>query len=85
MAVQRQNRRIRHGSPEGKSSRLKAKQDEEQEFVNRGPDGSYLLGVSGFGDAVTVPQMSILKNEDEFDQSGKHVHSTYIADPANMS
>ena len=70
-ARQRQLRRIRHGSPEGKHSRLKAKQDEEQDFVNRQPDGSYLLGVAGFGEMVAVPQMSIPKTEDELDQAGR--------------
>ena len=72
-ARQRQLRRIRHGSPEGKHSRLKAKQDEEQDFVNRQPDGSYLLGVASFGESVAVPQMSIPKSEEELDQAGKEM------------
>ena len=71
-ARQRQLRRIRHGSPEGKHSRLKAKQDEEQDFVNRQPDGSYLLGVASFGnETVAVPQMSIPQSEEELDQLGE--------------
>ena len=67
---QRQLRRIRHGSPEGKHSRLKTKQDEEQDFVNRQADGSYLLGVAGFGETVAVPQMTVPKTEEELDQAG---------------
>lgn len=63
-------RRVRHGSPEGKLSRVKAKQDDEQDFVNRQPDGNYLLGVSGFGESVAVPQMSVPKTEEELDQDG---------------
>ena len=70
-ARQRQLRRIRHGSPEGKHSRLKAKQEEELDFVNRQPDGSYLLGVAGFGETVAVPQMSVPKSEEELDQAGE--------------
>ena len=69
-----QLRRARHGSPEGKNSRLKAKQDEEAEFVNRRPDGTYLLGVAGFGDAVAVPQMSAPKTDEEMSQAGRSLH-----------
>ena len=72
-ARQRQLRRIRHGSPEGKHNRLKGKQDEEQDFVNRRPDGSYLLGVAGFGETVAVPQISIPKTEEELDQAGRKI------------
>ena len=60
--------RVRHGSPEGKHSRLKAK--EEQDFVNRQPDGSYLLGISGFGEAMAIPMMAVPKSEEELDQAG---------------
>ena len=72
LAAQRQRhlRRFGHGSPEGKHSRLKAKQDEDQDFVNRRPDGSYLLGVAGLGETVAVPQMSMPKTEEELDQAG---------------
>ena len=69
---QRQLRRIRHGSPEGKYSRLKVKQEEEHDFVNRQPDGSCLLGVAGLGETVAVPQMTVPKSEEEIEQAGKH-------------
>lgn len=68
---QRQMRRIRHGSPEGKHSRLKVKQEDEHDFVNRRADGSYLLGVAGFGDTVAVPQMTVPKTEEEMEQAGR--------------
>ena len=44
---------------------------EEQDFVNRQPDGSYLLGVSGFGETMAVPPTTAPKTEDERDQEGK--------------
>ena len=72
-ARQRQMRRTRHGSPEGKHSRLKAKQDEEQDFVNRRPDGSYILGVAGFGETVAVPHIVAPETEEELEQAGKDV------------
>lgn len=68
---QAQARRTRHGSPQGKAGRGKSRHDEEQEFVNRQPDGSYLLGVAGLGDTVAVPQMSFPKTEDELEQEGE--------------
>lgn len=83
--LQRQLRRIRHGSPEGKHSRLKAKQDEEQDFVNRQPDGSYLLGVAGFGETVAVPQMNIPKTEDELDQAGMKMSLSMVLLKAELT
>lgn len=68
---ERQLRKIRHDSPEGRHSRQKVKQDEELDFVNRQADGSYLLGVAGFGETVAVPQMIVPKTEEEVDQAGK--------------
>ncbi|KAM3417454.1 hypothetical protein BST61_g5700 [Cercospora zeina] len=46
-----QTRRTRHGSPDtGRHGRLRPRQQaEEQELVNRQPDGSYLLGASTLG------------------------------------
>lgn len=73
---QKQTRRIRHGSPDVKYGRVKGKQDEEQDFVNRKPDGSYLLGVAGFGETVAVPQMSLPKTEEEREQDGKGRRTT---------
>jgi hypothetical protein len=69
---QRQLRRVRHGSPESKHGRSKVKQTEAQDFVNRQPDGSYLLGVAGFGETSTIPQMSAPITEGESDQAGRH-------------
>ena len=80
---QRQLRRTRLGSPEGKHSRLKPKQDEEQDFVNRRSDGSYLLGVTGFGESVAVPQMSFSKTEEELDQAG--MVTEHVADVERMA
>ncbi|KAF2484573.1 hypothetical protein BDY17DRAFT_323416 [Neohortaea acidophila] len=71
---QAQARRTRHGSPQGKAGRGKSRHDEGQEFVNRQPDGSYLLGVAGLGDTVAVPQMSFPKTEDELEQEEADTH-----------
>lgn len=68
---QKQTRRIRHGGVDSKYGRNKAKQDEEQDFVNRKPDGSYLLGMAGFGETVTVPQMTLPKTDEEREQEGE--------------
>lgn len=68
---QKQTRRFRHGGADPKYGRNKAKQDEEQDFVNRTPDGSYLLGMAGFGETVTVPQMTLPKTDEEREQEGK--------------
>lgn len=75
LAAQRQRnpRRVRHGSPDGKHGRLKGKQEEEHEFVNRKADGSYLLGGTGFSEAVTVPNMSAPTTEEEIEQAGEHM------------
>lgn len=68
----KQTRRIRHGSPDAKYGRAKGKQDEQQEsFVNRQPDGSYLLGVASLGDTVVVPQMSLPRTEFEKEEDGE--------------
>ena len=73
--MQRQLRRARHGSPEGKLGRLnlkgKAEEDAGSDFVNRRPDGSFLLGVAGFGETVAVPQLSSPKTAEEIEQDGK--------------
>ena len=69
--LQKQTRRAKHGAADTKYGRSKVKQDEEQEFVNRKPDGSYLLGAAGFGETVAVPQMSLPKTEEERDQEGE--------------
>ncbi|KAK5167355.1 uncharacterized protein LTR77_007054 [Saxophila tyrrhenica] len=76
---QRQLRRTRHGSPEGKQNRQKPKQEDELEFVNRQPDGSYLLGVSGYGEATAVPQIGQLQTEDEADQAELDAHYVSVA------
>lgn len=52
---QPQSRRTRHGSPDtGRHGRLRPRQQqaEEQDIVNRQPDGSYLLGASTLGIAA---------------------------------
>lgn len=73
---QRQLRRVRHGSPEAKGAGLgragkgKVKQEEEVDFVNRRPDGSYLLGVQGVGETLAVPQVTVPKTEEEIEQEG---------------
>ena len=68
----KQTRRIRHGSPDAKHGRGRSRQDEEVDFVNRKPDGSFLLGLAGFGDTATaVPQMTLPKTEEEREQEGK--------------
>lgn len=58
VAIHRQGRvrGMRQGSPEGKHSRLKPKQEEEQCIVNKQADGSYLLGVSASNEAI-APQL----------------------------
>lgn len=43
-------RRVRQGSPEGKRS----PPVEEQDVVNRQADGGFLLGVSGFSEALVL-------------------------------
>ena len=69
---QMQMRRVRHGSPEGKMGRLNLKGEETGlEFVNRRPDGSFLLGVAGFGEAVPVPQLSLPRTAEEVEQAGE--------------
>lgn len=68
----KQSRRVRHGSPIViKHERLKPKQEDEVDLVNRQPDGGYLLGVAGFGDAVVVPQMTVPMTEEEIEQDGE--------------
>ena len=65
-------RRVRHGSPEGKMGRLNLKGEESGlEFVNRRPDGSFLLGVAGFGETVAVPQFSLPRTAEEVEQGGE--------------
>lgn len=72
---QRQMRRVRHGSPEGKlGHRGKAKGQEEEtafEFVNRRPDGGFLLGVAGFGEMSGVPPISSPRSAEELEQEGE--------------
>lgn len=70
-----QMRRVRaHGSPEGRGQRTRGKiasyEDEQGEFVNRQPDGGFLLGVSG-GSGAAVPAMSVPRTEEEGDQDGE--------------
>ena len=52
---------------------LKSKGDEDggMDFVNRRPDGSFLLGVSGFGETVAVPQVLPPKSAEEMEQEGE--------------
>lgn len=59
---QRQLRRIRHGSPAGKISKSIEGAVEEQDIVNRQPDGNYLLNSSM--QSVMVPQTSAETEED---------------------
>jgi hypothetical protein len=72
---QRQMRKVRHGSPEGKMGRLnlksKGEEDGGMDFVNRRPDGSFLLGVSGFGETAAVPQVLPPKSAEEMEQEGE--------------
>ena len=67
---QQQTRRARHGSPNARYGRSKVKHDEALDFVNRKADGSYLLGVAGFGDTVAVPQLTLPQSEEEREQDG---------------
>lgn len=52
---------------------LKSKVEEDAgvEFVNRRPDGGFLLGVAGFGDTVAVPQISSPRTAEEIEQAGE--------------
>jgi hypothetical protein len=50
---------------------VKVKQEEEQDFVNRQPDGGFLLGLAQFGEIVAVPQVMTPKTEEEADQEGE--------------
>ncbi|KAK3713904.1 hypothetical protein LTR37_008154 [Vermiconidia calcicola] len=82
---QQQLRRIRHGSPEGKLNRSKPKQDKELDFVNRQPDGSYLLGGGGFGETVAVPQLPVTKTEEEqVDAHYEAISRQYFASGASL-
>lgn len=67
-------RKVRHGSPEGKMGRLnlktKAEEDAGMDFVNRRPDGSFLLGVAGYGETVAVPYGPLPKSAEEIEQDG---------------
>lgn len=51
-------------------SKGKLMEDGEVEFVNRRPDGGYLLGVPGVGETVAVPAVAVPKTEDEIEQEG---------------
>ena len=61
----------RHGSPESKHGRLKGKHNDEPDFVNRQPDGSYLLGVMGSCDSTAIPQVTVPKTTEEQEQAGE--------------
>lgn len=50
------------------------------EFVNRQPDGNYLLRVGGMEETVVVPHVSPLMTEEETDQAGKRTDSCYITE-----
>lgn len=77
VTVQRQrqqHRRIRHGSPEGRHSRLKTKQQpqpptEEPDIVKRQPDGSYLLG----GPTIGLVSAPTVFGQDVADATGMHI------------
>ncbi|KAK5119986.1 hypothetical protein LTR85_007062 [Meristemomyces frigidus] len=56
---QRQIRKIRQGSPEGKHSRVKPRQEEEPDIVNRQADGGYLLGISASNEILMSEQLSL--------------------------
>ena len=47
---------------------------EMMDFVNRRPDGSYLLGVTGFGvGSAVVPMMSVPRTEEEVEQESEYI------------
>jgi len=69
MAAQRQ-RYVKRGSPEAKHGRLRPKQTEEQDIVNRQADGSYLLGGSGDGHATLLGRLSVPEAEEK-EQKGE--------------
>ncbi|KAK4548508.1 hypothetical protein LTR36_009418 [Oleoguttula mirabilis] len=52
-------RKIKQGSPESKHSRLRPKQEEEPDIVNRQADGSYLLGISASSEAIAPEQLAL--------------------------
>ncbi len=80
---QRPLRRLRNGSPSisgaGKQRPQKVKQEDEVEFVNRRADGSFLLGVSGFGQETAVPDFGEVEGEEERDQAEADAHYVSIA------
>lgn len=41
------------------------------DFVNRRPDGGFLLGVAGYGETVAVPYVPPPKSAQEIEQDGK--------------
>ena len=49
----------------------KGEEDVGLDFVNRRPDGSFLLGVSGFGETVAVPHILPPKSAEEIEQEGE--------------
>ncbi|PPJ52967.1 hypothetical protein CBER1_11477 [Cercospora berteroae] len=64
---QPQTRRTRHGSPDtGRHGRLRPRQQqaEEQDIVNRQPDGSYLLGASTLGIAAPKAMFAASPQQD---------------------
>lgn len=67
---QRQTRRSKHGSPEGRHGRVKAKQAEEVDFVNRRADGGYLLGDPGLGASTELPRVHYAKTVEELEAEG---------------
>jgi hypothetical protein len=74
---QHHSRRTGNGSPEGRHVKHKTKQDNEMEFVNRRPDGSFILPIGDEG--MTMPQMPPLQTEEELDQAEVDAHYVSIA------
>ncbi|KAK5134860.1 hypothetical protein LTR08_006092 [Meristemomyces frigidus] len=92
MAGQRQRhmmRRVRQGSPEGKQSRPKPKQEEELDIVNRQANGSYLLGISASNEGVAPQQLSeemqMEQEAAEMDEEDITTARSYFTSGAGMS
>jgi len=67
----RQAQVVKKGSPEAKHGRLRPRQvGDEQDVVNRQPDGSYLLGLLGDGQG-RVPSVMTLELRAEEEQKSR--------------
>ncbi|WPG98144.1 Hypothetical protein R9X50_00093000 [Acrodontium crateriforme] len=84
-AAQRQRRRLRHGSPEAKTGRVKSKFVEvaEEEFVIRQADGCFLLGMScSPGESNRAPQFYSMDEPEDGemdDEAGNDAHYANLA------